>query len=661
MDTVLLEFDEINYTATNLIGDIWNVTLTDLSAGSYNYRWFANDSLGNVNNTETGTYTINKATSQTSLIFDKTSPQTYGASINATCSVIIGEVSAVLYRDGVDVSSENGENIVLGAGTYNYECNYTETQNYTASTNQSTFIINKATPSGTITGTTPITYGTAGDVEGTETNTGDGGCVYKFYRDNVEVSNPDNSVLAAGTYDYVYNTTGCDNYTEVASLDTFTLTINKATTTLNLYLDGTEGDLKEPEPHTINATCYASNTQGDLNLTRNGTQVDYGLSPVNVTETLNSGVYNYTCYYAETQNYTSAIKSYIANITFVDDTPPDLTIDFPTNTTYTINNLSLNVSSTATDIDTWVWSNDSFATNHSFIPNTSIVWEEGQTVLSVGVNDTSGNFNSTSVTFVVDTIPPHITIDHPQNISYNYNNISLNVSANEVITTWIWSNDSGLNNRTFTPNTTIVWEDGKNNITVWGDDAAGNWGNATVLFVVDTIAPPTYVNASPQYIDKGGVVTVNFTVFQDAGVGIGTFVFNITSPNGTETFHSDCVYNGNCTLSIEFGTSDYAGQVGYYNVSVWVNDTLGNWIQNTTWYYVNDTTPPDLTIDFPTNTTYSISNLSLNVSSTASDIDTWIWSNDSFTTNYSFTPNTSIVWEDGQHTLHVGVNDLRIL
>jgi len=66
-----------------------------------------------------------------------------------------------------------------------------------------------------------------------------------------------------------------------------------------------------------------------------------------------------------------------------------------------------------------------------------------------------------------------------------------------------------------------------------------------------------------------------------------------------------------------------------------------------------DSTPPDLTLDHPQNTTYDYCNLSLNVSSTATDIDTWIWSNDSFTTNYSFTPNTSIVWEDGQHTLHV--------
>ena len=93
------------------------------------------------------------------LVFDKNSPQTYGTSINATCKVITGEGSAVLYRDGVDVSSENGKDVVLGAGTYNYECNYTETQNYTSSTNQSTFIINKATPTGTITGTT-ITGGT---------------------------------------------------------------------------------------------------------------------------------------------------------------------------------------------------------------------------------------------------------------------------------------------------------------------------------------------------------------------------------------------------------------------------------------------------------------------------------------------------------------------
>jgi len=119
-------------------------------------------------------------------------------------------------------------------------------------------------------------------------------------------------------------------------------------------------------------------------------------------------------------------------------------------------------------------------------------------------------------------------------------------------------------------------------------------------FTIDNTAPPTYVNASPQLINIGDTTTVNFTIYDDL-TGVNYFVFNITSPSGVETYFSDCTetYPGACTLSVEFGTSDYLSEVGYYNVSIWVNDTLGNWIQNTTWYYVNDTIPPNVTIVYP--------------------------------------------------------------
>lgn len=54
---VLLEFNGTNYTATNSAG-VYNVTLKNLSYGTYNYKWIANDTSGNMNATETGTYSV---------------------------------------------------------------------------------------------------------------------------------------------------------------------------------------------------------------------------------------------------------------------------------------------------------------------------------------------------------------------------------------------------------------------------------------------------------------------------------------------------------------------------------------------------------------------------------------------------------------------------
>lgn len=61
LDAVLFEFNNINYTAHNLTASVYNVTLVDLGVGVYTYRWFANDTQGNMNNTEGGTFTVSKA------------------------------------------------------------------------------------------------------------------------------------------------------------------------------------------------------------------------------------------------------------------------------------------------------------------------------------------------------------------------------------------------------------------------------------------------------------------------------------------------------------------------------------------------------------------------------------------------------------------------
>ena len=141
---VLFEFNGTNYS-TSATGDIYNATVIDLGVGNYTYRWFANDTSGNINNTETGTYEVVPAAGQTSLVFDKSSPQTYGTTINASCTILEGEGEVVLYRDGVDVTAtENGKDVTLAAGTYTYYCNMSATSNYTAASNYSDFTIDKA-------------------------------------------------------------------------------------------------------------------------------------------------------------------------------------------------------------------------------------------------------------------------------------------------------------------------------------------------------------------------------------------------------------------------------------------------------------------------------------------------------------------------------------
>jgi hypothetical protein len=117
-----------------------------LGAGEYNYSISTNggQNYTTASNLDFQTLTVNKKTPTTTLTFDKTTPQTYGTTINVTCTTTNQETTPNLYRNGIDVTFENSENIILEAGNHNYTCNTTETQNYTSSMTTNNFTINKA-------------------------------------------------------------------------------------------------------------------------------------------------------------------------------------------------------------------------------------------------------------------------------------------------------------------------------------------------------------------------------------------------------------------------------------------------------------------------------------------------------------------------------------
>ena len=125
ISNVILEFNGANYTPSQS-GNVYYRTFTGLAADSYNYRWYANDTSNNWNSTSQLSYTINRASSSTSINFNPSSPQTYGTQTTATCSITTGDAGATLtlYRNGTGVSNPDVQ--TLGGGTYNYTCVYSQ-------------------------------------------------------------------------------------------------------------------------------------------------------------------------------------------------------------------------------------------------------------------------------------------------------------------------------------------------------------------------------------------------------------------------------------------------------------------------------------------------------------------------------------------------------
>ncbi|MBD3248777.1 hypothetical protein GF336_01915 [Candidatus Woesearchaeota archaeon] len=219
-----------NYSMNLISGTAQNGTYNYsaiIPAGTFYWRSYARDA-SNWNSSDTFTFSIQKASPQCFLSITPSSTQ-YPNQINASCICTNPEAAEKLYRNGSDVTSENNQFTTLAAGSYNYTCNTTATQNYTSAENSTTLNIAKTSLTGLIANSTPltVTYPTETNFSYSEANIGDEDVIYKLYRGNADVTPSDTQTLPPGTYIYKLNTTSgpFQNYTANSSIDSKTLTI----------------------------------------------------------------------------------------------------------------------------------------------------------------------------------------------------------------------------------------------------------------------------------------------------------------------------------------------------------------------------------------------------------------------------------------------------
>jgi len=227
-----------------------NTTIT-AQEGSNNLVLYVNDSLGNMNSTTVyfTVNTINDYIEYSDIKSQYPSPTTYNSSrtlqmFNATISWNSTEqnlTSVIFNFNGTNytvttnrsIDANNAEfyyilNGGLGAGNYTYYWFAHGTVN-SNSTSLQDYEVQKASPSPSMSLSSSagwsITQGTTTTITGSETNSGDGGCTYSLYRDNSAIANPDTILFPAeGTYEFRYNTSGCQNYTSGYVTATLTVT-----------------------------------------------------------------------------------------------------------------------------------------------------------------------------------------------------------------------------------------------------------------------------------------------------------------------------------------------------------------------------------------------------------------------------------------------------
>ncbi|AKB24574.1 hypothetical protein MSMTP_1105 [Methanosarcina sp. MTP4] len=152
--------------------------------------------------------------------------------------------------------------------------------------------------------------------------------------------------------------------------------------------------------------------------------------------------------------------------------------------------LRLEVFSPDPDAAYW-WYSLNGAENVSFVPNSTLTdLPLGENNLTVYLNDTSGNMNSSVVNFTVaeDHTAPGIYIMSPENGSEykESRDVPLEVwSPDEDVFSW-WCSLDGGSNTSFTPNATLIGlANGVHTLIVYADDVVGNTNSSQATFTVN--------------------------------------------------------------------------------------------------------------------------------------------------------------------------------
>jgi len=205
-----------NYSMNNIVGNVYNYSAI-LPAGTHYWKSYANDTINQWNQTDLWPFTIAKASTVLTLTILPSQTVINGTQTNVSCVANNAEVTINLYRNSTSVSNPDVQ--TLAAGDYNYTCNTTGSQNYTAASASNILTVTTKVISYcylSITPPSPQTYPTAITASCSCTNPE---ASAKLYRNETDVTGENGTAvaLAAGTYLYVCNVSETANYTSASN------------------------------------------------------------------------------------------------------------------------------------------------------------------------------------------------------------------------------------------------------------------------------------------------------------------------------------------------------------------------------------------------------------------------------------------------------------
>ncbi|MBI3190134.1 S8 family serine peptidase [archaeon] len=264
----------------------------------------------------------------------------------------------------------------------------------------------------------------------------------------------------------------------------------------------------------------------------------------------------------------------------IDRISPNVTISSIRNSQkFNSDNVTLNF----TAIDNKLISSCSYKLNSngdaSITKNITFVAEQGNNTLIVSCTDSAGNKGNSSVAFFVDSVYPIISLQSPQNTTYNFNtSLKLNSTVNEANLDKIWYRLDNNENITLTENTTFSASEGSHVLYMSANDSVNNLKSTSIEFTIDiTPIQVSFVSATPlnEILNMRNSITINVTTN-----GVPDSI--VLEWNGTNE-----TINGN-------GTNWFISKVslsdGNYTFKAYLNDSVGNQnVSEMRWVFINVT------------------------------------------------------------------------
>ncbi len=249
-----------------------------------------------------------------------------------------------------------------------------------------------------------------------------------------------------------------------------------------------------------------------------------------------------------------------------------LFLDLELNETENLNEINISIECNGenfVDIDLW-WYNQSANDGFGAWESVSYI-KTADNIISFSVD----HLSVFALTGNLDSTPPIISIDNPLSTTYATDTITVSLSG-DAENYWYYIEGIDINNQTWTDDEIRYgFSDDTYTLHAYGNDSAGNIGEASVMFTIDTTPP--MISIDEPALGTYNINTINVSLSSEFGdaTDYWYYIEDVDSTNRTWTeTESRTLPDGNYTLYAY--CEDNVGNMDWESVTFTIDTSQGN-------------------------------------------------------------------------------------